>query len=204
MLLRVLTSRGILSLPHVRVFTSHFHPTRSSFLPPPSPKVYVSEYYSGITEQLKLDLAARRIKQVVDFTKTNDQMKLDYDEGARALQSRLESARKLLQGLPSQKDDTMAGVKALLKRFNDFRSNEKRALYSDHIKLEALFTNLATRLADNSRPAYVPSDASLAVEARARQLAELQQEEKEVGLSLHAELSRQHRLVQEDREHQSR
>lgn len=167
-------------------------------------QVYVSEYYSGITEQLKLELASRRIRQVVDFTRTNDEMKAEYDSGARALQSRLTAARTLLGGMPAQKDDTMAGAKALLARFNEFRSTEKRALYSDHIKLEALFTNLATRLADNARPPYEPTDASLAVSVRARQLADLQQQEKEVGLALHAELSRQHRLLQQDQEHQSR
>lgn len=49
--------------------------------------VYASEYYSGITAQLKLDLAGKRISHLVSFTITNDKLKADYTEGATALQT---------------------------------------------------------------------------------------------------------------------
>eukprot|EP00049_Salpingoeca_infusionum_P009182 m.152573 g.152573 ORF g.152573 m.152573 type:complete len:1745 (-) comp14262_c0_seq1:1421-6655(-) len=166
--------------------------------------VYVSEYYAGITEQMKLDLAFRRIRQLIEFTMTNDGMKAQYDSDATSLKSRIAKAEELLKTMPQEKDNTMKGARELLRRFNAYRSQEKRALYSDHIKLEALFTNLATRLADNSRPSYAPSDASLGVDQRAVHLTTLQETEQAIGLQLHEEVSHQLRLLQQNQEHNTR
>lgn len=44
--------------------------------------VYVSEYYYGIAEQRKLDLAARRIGKVIKLTEENDAMRAEYREKA--------------------------------------------------------------------------------------------------------------------------
>ena len=52
--------------------------------------MYVSEYYAGITEQLKLDPSFRRISQLITFTMTNDSMKKDYEAQAAALRTRIE------------------------------------------------------------------------------------------------------------------
>lgn len=87
-------------------------------------------------------------------------------------------------------DNTLAGAIKLLKRFNDFRSEEKRKLFSDQIKLEALLTNLATRLADNGRPAFAPADPAHTATARTAGLADLQDLEQKLGVELHAEVPR--------------
>jgi len=47
--------------------------------------VYVSEYYYGIAEQRKLDLAARRIGKVIKLTEENDAMRAEYREKAAQL-----------------------------------------------------------------------------------------------------------------------
>ncbi|EGD76823.1 paramyosin [Salpingoeca rosetta] len=166
--------------------------------------VYVSEYYAGITEQLKLDLAFRRISQLIEFTIVNDKMKAQYEHDAADLRTRIQQAEAMLTSLPEKKDNTMAGARRLLETFDAYRSNEKRAMFSEHIKLEALFTNLATRLADNKRPPFTPSDASLCIDARAKQLASLQDTEQRVGLELHNEVSRQLRLQQQHELHKNR
>jgi len=47
--------------------------------------IYVSEYYYGIAEQRKLDLAAKRIGKVIKLTKEHDAMKKSYVETAEGL-----------------------------------------------------------------------------------------------------------------------
>jgi len=37
--------------------------------------IFVSEFYYGIANQRKLDLAARRISKLIDFTKINDALR---------------------------------------------------------------------------------------------------------------------------------
>ncbi|EDQ86636.1 uncharacterized protein MONBRDRAFT_28031 [Monosiga brevicollis MX1] len=166
--------------------------------------VFVSEFYSGITEQLKLELAARRIAQVVAFTMTNDELKARYLAEAAALHTRIQQAEAQLTAYGQAKSTTMTGALQQLSSFNKYRSTEKRDMYSEHIKLEALFTNLATRLADNSRPPFLPDEPHLRVEVRADRLKGLLKLEQDVGLFLHKEVSRQHRLQQLDQEHHSR
>lgn len=58
--------------------------------------VYVSEYYSGITEQRKLDLAARRIAKLVDFTRVNDTMKASYVSEAEKMRAEVQTGETLL------------------------------------------------------------------------------------------------------------
>jgi hypothetical protein len=166
--------------------------------------VYVSEFYSGITEQLKLELASRRLTQLIAFTMTNDELKDTFLTEAQKLSTRLGKAEQQLQAFAEAKSDTMKAARSQLTKFTKYRSTEKRDMYSEHIKLEALFTNLATRLADNNRPSFVPTDPSLQVDVRADRLKALQALEQKVSLVLHQEVSRQHRLLQQDDEHKSR
>eukprot|EP00055_Hartaetosiga_balthica_P008816 m.33924 g.33924 ORF g.33924 m.33924 type:complete len:1745 (+) comp6485_c0_seq2:13-5247(+) len=166
--------------------------------------VYVSEYYSGITEQLKLDLAFRRLTQLIGFTVQNDSMKESYQSDAASLHQRIIEVESMLEQLPGKKDGTMAGAKRLLQTFNEYRMKEKREMYSDHIKLEALFTNLATRLADNSRPSFKPANQEYSIESRAALLGKLQEKEQGIGLQLHNEVSHQLKLKQQDEDHTQR
>jgi hypothetical protein len=50
------------------------------------------------------------------------------------------------------------------------------------VQLEAVYTNLATRLADNHRPALVPTDPELRVDALGQRLDRLQEQEQKVRL----------------------
>src|SRR5690348_8225697 len=45
--------------------------------------VYVSEYYYGIAEQRKVELASRRVDKLITMTETNDKMKAEYNESAQ-------------------------------------------------------------------------------------------------------------------------
>jgi hypothetical protein len=55
--------------------------------------VYVSEYYYGIAEQRKLDLAARRIGKVIKLTEENDAMRAEYREKAAQLHDLIAKVR---------------------------------------------------------------------------------------------------------------
>lgn len=61
--------------------------------------VYVSEYYTGIIEQLKLDLASRRIKKLIAFTITNDDLRKQFLRDAPALLARAIETEKFMTGL---------------------------------------------------------------------------------------------------------
>jgi hypothetical protein len=56
--------------------------------------VYVSEYYYGIAEQRKLDLAARRIGKVIKLTEENDAMRGEYREKAAQLHALIAKVRR--------------------------------------------------------------------------------------------------------------
>jgi hypothetical protein len=63
--------------------------------------VYVSEYYYGIAEQRKLDLAARRIGKVIKLTEENDAMRAEYREKATQLNDLINKAHTIsLQTIP--------------------------------------------------------------------------------------------------------
>eukprot|EP00051_Salpingoeca_urceolata_P017390 m.236470 g.236470 ORF g.236470 m.236470 type:complete len:1366 (+) comp18939_c2_seq7:236-4333(+) len=165
--------------------------------------VYLSEYYTGIQEQRKLALAAKRISKLVQFTVDNDRSKAQYQDSATQIHTRSAAAVKLMTDL-REKDNTMKGAQSNLTQFNTFRATEKRALLSELIKLEALYTNLATRLVDNNRPPYVPEDESKSLESLIAGLDSLTATEQTVALELHAEVSRQLKLQRQDRMHKSR
>lgn len=81
--------------------------------------IYVSEYYYGIAEQRKLDLAAKRIGKVIKLTKEvlvqlrysnylqNDAMRKEYQETAQKFKERVQRVEKILEDRTI--DNTMAG-----------------------------------------------------------------------------------------------
>ena len=72
---------------------------------------------------------------------------------------------------------------------------------SAHFRLESLFTNLATRLADNNRPPFVPGDAALSITTLTKQLEDLAVPEQAAEKELHAELNHQMRLHRMNDQH---
>lgn len=66
----------------------YLQPTDFQHLDPKSMFLYVSEYYNGVQQQRKVDLAARRINKLIAFTQDNDAMKAEYDAGAQRLKGK--------------------------------------------------------------------------------------------------------------------
>ncbi len=50
---------------------------------PNSMVVYISDYYYGIAEQRKMDLAARRIGKVIELTIDHDDKRAEYLKNAK-------------------------------------------------------------------------------------------------------------------------
>ena len=160
--------------------------------------VFVGEFYNGIAEQNKLARASRRIEKLVKFTLTNDEMRHKYELDASDLVSRIAKAEALLNDKTI--DNTRAGAKLRLKRFNEYKVGLKQQIHAAHFQLEALHSNLATRLADNGRPSFSPTKPEFAISTLVRRIDNLEKLE-QIEISLHAEMGRQLRLIQLNEQH---
>ena len=77
--------------------------------------IYISEYYYGIAEQMKLDLAARRISKVVKLTEENDALKAEFNKTGERFLETLKKVEKVLEDRSI--DNTMVGAKRRLEEF---------------------------------------------------------------------------------------
>jgi hypothetical protein len=116
------------------------------------------------------------------------------------LKDRITAAEKILEDRTI--DNTMEGAKRRIAEFYEYKTKDKGVILAEQLKLEALFNNLAMRLAHHKRPEYVPPAgcALKDVEAAVSHLEECEQERK---IALHAELNRQIKLVRWDKQHEA-
>jgi len=163
--------------------------------------VYVSEYYYGIAEQRKVDLAVRRLNKLIKFTVENDAMRKEYNQTAEKYKGELKSAEVLLEDRTI--DNNMAGAKKRIADFYDYKENAKGELLKKQLQLESLFNNLAMRLAHRKRPAYVPPEG-VSLQDVAAAMKHLEECELERNVALHAELNRQIKLLDLDEQHKQR
>ena len=160
---------------------------------------FSSEYYYGINEQARRDLAAKRISKLIAFTTVNDEIRAKYATDGAKLVAHLTKSEELLKGI-STVDNTMAGAKQKLENFNSYKTAEKPQIMALHFAMEEAFNTLALRLKQNSRPAFVPADPHTRLpELGARIKAVVANDS--VEPALYAELNRQIKLVQLDKRH---
>lgn len=163
--------------------------------------VYVSEYFYGIAEQRKLDIAARRIGKLIRFTKENDAMRAEFNDRSKSYLELLRDNEKILEDRTI--DNTMAGAKNRLEQFYDYKANAKNQIIEHQLSLESLYTNLAMRLAHANRPEFIPAEGCSLKEISAA-IDHLETCEQERKVALHAELNRQIRLAKQNEQHISR
>jgi len=118
--------------------------------------VYVSEFFYGIAEQRKMDLAARRIGKVIKLTIENDRLKAEYNKTAAEFKLRLVKVEKVLEDRTI--DNTMQGAKDKIEQFYKYKTEDKNVLLGAQLSLEGLYNNLAMRLSHHKRPAFVPPE----------------------------------------------
>eukprot|EP01105_Mastigella_eilhardi_P007218 TRINITY_DN18728_c0_g1_i1.p1 TRINITY_DN18728_c0_g1~~TRINITY_DN18728_c0_g1_i1.p1 ORF type:complete len:1570 (+),score=567.85 TRINITY_DN18728_c0_g1_i1:44-4753(+) len=162
--------------------------------------VYVSEYYTGISNQRKIDLAGRRITKLIKYTKENDRLREEYNKTAADYKERLKNVEAVLN--ERHIDNTMAGAEAKLAEFYKYKTEDKNVLLGNQLQLESSFNNLAMRLVAGKRPEFVPPEG-VTLKNVAEALAHLEQVEQERSVALHAELNRQIMLVRVAGQHKS-
>jgi hypothetical protein len=161
----------------------------------------VSEFYYGIAAQRKIDLAARRIGKLINYTSTNDKIKSEYNARAAGLKVHLAKVGKVLGDRSI--DNTMAGAKKKLDDFTEYKEKDKGVIVNDYLSIENQYNHLAMRLADHKRPPFAP-DAGLDLPGLRDALAELEKCEQERKVALYAELNRQIKLANLDLQHRER
>jgi len=163
--------------------------------------VYISEYYYGIAEQRKLDLAAARIGKVVKLTIENDALRAEYAAKAHELVNHIAKVEKILEDRTI--DNTMAGAKRKIEEFYEYKTKDKGIIIGMQLDLEGLYNTLAMKLSHNKRPEFAPPKGQTLkdIEQTIQHLEAVEQERK---VALHAELNRQIKLVHQDAQHKSR
>lgn len=164
--------------------------------------VVVSDVYHGIATQRKVDLAAARISKLITFTQVNDKLKEDYKAAALSLQEVLGKTKTILNDRTI--DNTMAGAQRRLEEFYAYRKNEKPKIVQLFFELERSYGYLSGRLADHKRPPFVPGPGLSLAEFRNEHLDALERTEQERLTALVAELNRQVRLAQLNKQHEAR
>jgi hypothetical protein len=86
---------------------------------------------------------------------------------------------------------TLAAVQTKVAAVQVFKGSEAPRIFDEHFRLESLWVNLSTRLANGGRPVFVPP---LSMSELTAQVHALRERENVVEDELHAELSRHQRL----------
>ena len=81
------------------------------------------------------------------------------------------------------------GKQRRLEQFYEYKTKDKGVILADQLSLEALYNNLAMRLAHHKRPEYVPPPGC-ALSDVAASVAHLEECEQERNVALHQELNR--------------
>eukprot|EP01083_Nonionella_stella_P278740 947949_1 len=160
--------------------------------------IYVSEYFYGVARMRKFELAARRIASLIEYTRTNDQMKLDYNGKAQGLRDHLDKVMAVLNDRTI--DNTMAGARRKLDEFDQYKEKDKSEIAGQYLDVESFYNHLAVRLSDHHRPAYEPPQL-VSAKGLGEALKVLENTEQERSVALHKELNRQIKLVQENDKH---
>jgi len=163
--------------------------------------VYVSEYYYGIAEQRKVDLASRRINKLIAFTERNDSLREQYVQKAKHFVQNLNASRVVLGD--RNVTNTLEGAKRKIAEFYDYKATTKNEMISEQLSLESFYNNLATRLSQKKRPPFKPEAGTSLQDVHAA-MVQLEKDEKERSIALHAELNRQIKLGHWEEQHKSR
>lgn len=164
--------------------------------------VFLSEFFYGIAAQRKIDLAAKRIMKVVNFTKENDAMRETYATKSDRLSTLLKSLEQKMEDRTI--DNTMAGAKARVDGFYNYKTQEKgETVDSDYLSLETCANLLAMRLAQHERPPFNPAEG-MDLKSFFTLLRHLEQSEGAMKKHLHTELNRQIKLAKINDQHTAR
>lgn len=152
---------------------------------------YIAQFYHYFSANRKNEIAGRRIGKLVDITKTNDELKADYNAKAA---EHVAWVKKTTEELGERDfDNTLEGIKKLLADFANFKTEVKPPKVADRLGLESLHSTIQAKLSSSGRPPFQP-DAGLTVDDIAQNWSELEKAQQLREDALLAELARQELL----------
>eukprot|EP01083_Nonionella_stella_P079197 217110_1 len=151
----------------------------------------------GVVRMRKYELAARRITSMIEYTRTNDQMKLDYNEKEQGLRNNLDKVMAVRNDRTI--DNTISGARRKLDEFAQYKEKDKSEIAGQYIDVESFYNHLAVRLSDHHRPSYEPTQL-VSAKGLGEALKDLENTEQGRSVALHKELNRQIKLVQRVRD----
>lgn len=117
---------------------------------------YVSEYFHKFSAQNQVEVAGRRIANLVALARANDQMKNDYINRAQALVDWTNQTKGEMQD--REYDQTLSGIQGKWDNFKDYRRKTKPEKTAEKIATENSLNQLQAKLRLNNRQPFVPPE----------------------------------------------
>jgi len=117
---------------------------------------YIAEFYHVFSANRKNEIAGRRIGKLVDLTKTNDELKHDYENKAKEHTAWVKASTEKLGD--RNFDNSLEGIKKLIAELNNFKSEEKPPKVADRQALNSLNNTIQVKLSSAGHPAYTPPE----------------------------------------------
>jgi Ca2+-binding EF-hand superfamily protein len=141
---------GIPRLLDVEDLTSVSRPDERSVM------TYVSEYFHKFASQDVKERAAHRLQRFAEFARSLQQQQNDYESHAQALLDWINAKKTEFDGFAF--GETLNEAIAAFDGFRAYLTQEKPQYAGQRLDTEALFAEIQTSRAVNSRPAYGPPE----------------------------------------------
>lgn len=152
---------------------------------------YVSEYFHCFSAQNQVEIAGRRIANLVALAKANDELKNEYVRKAQALVDWINQT--IVAHKDRNYDYTLESIEAKWDEFKDYKKSVKPPKTQEKLEVETHLNQLQAKLRLNNRAPYQPPE-HLTTKAIDNLWNQLGQEEKERSEWIRKELERQQRL----------
>ena len=152
---------------------------------------YIAEFYHVFSANRKNEIAGRRIGKLVDMTKTNDELKHDYETRAAEHSKWVKEKTENL----GDRDfgNSLEEIKKLIADLATFKSEEKPPKISDKQALASLNNTIQVKLSSAGHPPYTPPEG-LSTKDIQEQWDALEKAQQAREEALLAELARQQLL----------
>jgi len=152
---------------------------------------YVSEYFHRFSAQDQFDAMGKRIAKLVALQKTNDQLKTDYLNKAKALVDWINQTNDTMRD--RDYGQTLDSINDKWEEFKNYKKQTKPAKTEEKLDTEASLNALQAKLRLNNRPPYQPP-TELSLETIDKLWKQLSNEETERADWIRREIERQTRI----------
>eukprot|EP01100_Stratorugosa_tubuloviscum_P000979 TRINITY_DN121_c0_g3_i1.p1 TRINITY_DN121_c0_g3~~TRINITY_DN121_c0_g3_i1.p1 ORF type:complete len:629 (-),score=334.80 TRINITY_DN121_c0_g3_i1:157-2043(-) len=146
---------------------------------------YVAQLYQVFSSLDKVETAGRRVGKFLNFIKSVEEMKHDYEKRTQQLNHSVHSKVQELASTPLGNDYN--SCKAQIGSLRNYKKNERRQWVAEQSDLATLFSNIQAKLKSMNRPPYNPP-AELTVQSVESNMQTLAQAERERRANLNHNL----------------